>query len=255
MKKEWSPDWQLTNELQGIILISFSLLIFKLYVKQTLTLLIAPKMIPFLLVSMAALFFLGFFRLLNSNLKGADCDCDVCDQSTTPIRLLAPYILFFSPLFFFYTIQDFSIHQELLSNNGYASVQKEEKGENTRNVQLKNKIIITDQNFFQVMNHLNTSLDSAAGTEIEINGFVYREKNFSVQEAVIARQVMTHCIADTSIFGYLVKGEVQSLKTGGWYHISGTIEKEEKDGEIMPVLHMKRASAIEEPLNPFLYNF
>ncbi|MFT8321878.1 MAG: TIGR03943 family protein [Bacillus sp. (in: firmicutes)] len=254
MKIRWSPNWQFSNELQGIILISFSLLIFKLYVKNSLTLLIAPKMIPFLLFSMVILFLLGFFRLLNSNLQGADCDCDVCDQNSSIIKLLLPYLLFFSPLFFFFTIQDFSINKDLLSNTGYTSENQQEAGENTVDIKVNNTIVVNDENFFSVMDVLNNELDTMGGTEIEMSGFIYREENFSSEEAVIARQVMTHCIADTSIYGYMLTGDIKSLKTGGWYHIAGIIEKANKDGVVMPVLQVKQIKPIEQPKDPYLYD-
>ncbi|MGP7815575.1 TIGR03943 family putative permease subunit [Niallia sp. 01092] len=254
LKIRWSPNWQFSNELQGIILISFSLLIFKLYVKNTLTLLIAPKMIPFLLFSMAALFLLGFFRLLNSNLQGADCDCDVCDQNTSIIKLLAPYLLFVSPLFFFFTIQDFSINKELLSTAGYISDTKQGTEQDLENIIVNKKLVVNDENFFMVMDLLNNKLDSLVGTEIEINGFIYREENFSANEAVIARQLMTHCVADTSIYGYLLSGDVQSLKTGSWYKVSAIIKKEEKDGGTMPVLQIKGVKQIEKPIEQYLYD-
>jgi len=113
MKKiKWSPIWQLTNELQGIVLIGFSLLLFKLLVKGDISLFVSYKMEPYLFITMVVMFMLGFFRLVNSNLKGADCDCDVCDETISPLKLVLSYSLFLSPLFLFFTLTDYSINKE-----------------------------------------------------------------------------------------------------------------------------------------------
>lgn len=83
MKENQVPIWQFNNELQGILLIGFSLVIFKLYVTKKILIILEPKMIPFLLFAMVSLFIIGFFRLLNSDLKGVECDCEVCDPSSS----------------------------------------------------------------------------------------------------------------------------------------------------------------------------
>lgn len=253
MKISWSPNWQLSNELQGIVLISFSLLLFKLFVKNMMTMLVAPKLIPFLLISMVGMFILGFFRLLNSNLKGADCDCDVCDQNTSTFKQLLPYLLFFSPLFFFFTIEDFSINKDLLSTNGYVS---ETTNSDVRNSDIieKNEIIVKDTNFFSVMDILNNQLDDVVGRKIIMDGYIYREEGFKENEAVLARKVMTHCVADLSTYGYMLEGDVSKLKTGAWYTITATIQKKKIDGTVMPVLQVKKVEKSEKPLEEYIYD-
>ncbi|KAB7673124.1 TIGR03943 family putative permease subunit [Bacillus sp. B1-b2] len=255
MKIKWSPTWQLANELQGIVLIGFSLLIFKLLVKGEMIALVAPKMVPYLFVSMTFMFLLGFFRLLNSNLKGADCDCDVCDENVPPLKLALSYLLFFSPLFLFFTLPDLSINKDLLPNLEY------EKGISTlpsivlkeQSFHQEDSIQVTEENFFQVMDQLNTNLDSMQGKEISMMGFIHREKSFSSEEAVIARNAMTHCIADLSIYGYMIKGDVGALTSEHWYEIVGTIEKQEIDGEVMPVINVQSASNTKEPQEEYIY--
>jgi len=253
MKISWSPNWQLSNELQGVILISFSLLLFKLFVKDMIKMLVAPKLVPFLLLSMVFMFILGFFRLLNSNLKGADCDCDVCDQSTSTVKQLLPYLLFFSPLFFFFTMEDFSINKELLSTNGYVSEIKNNDDRN-HDANVEEKIIVKDANFFSVMDLLNNQLEEVEGKEIVMNGYIYREDGFKDNEAVLARKIMTHCVADLSIYGYMLNGDISKLKTGAWYTITATIQKKEMDGTAMPVLKVKKIEKSEKPLDEYIYD-
>lgn len=255
MKIRWSPTWQLANELQGIVLIGFSLLIFKLLVKGEMIALVAPKMVPYLFISMVFMFLLGFFRLLNSNLKGADCDCDVCDENVPPLKLALSYVLYFSPLLLFFTLPDLSINKDLLPNLEY------EKGNSTlpsivtreQNFHQEDSIKVTEENFFQVMDQLNTNLDALEGKEINMMGFVHREDSFSSEEAVIARNAMTHCIADLAIYGYMIKGDVDALASENWYEIIGTIERQEIDGVTMPVINVQSASNAEKPQEEYIY--
>lgn len=93
-------DWQLANELQAIILISLSLVLFKLFTTGQITAMLESRLIPYAFFSMVAMFLLGFFRMMNSDMYGADCDCDACDQGGTGLFGLLQYgVLFFLPIF------------------------------------------------------------------------------------------------------------------------------------------------------------
>ncbi|WP_312094408.1 TIGR03943 family putative permease subunit [Niallia sp.] len=254
MKIKWSPTWQLANELQGIVLIGFSLLIFKLLVTGEVTRLVAPKMVPFLYVTMILLFFLGFFRLLNSNLKGADCDCDVCDENTSFMKLTLSYLLFFSPLFLFFTLQDMTFNKSILPNVQYEHGQTSSASQaSSIATDEENAIVIDDNNYLQMMDMINTNLDNMIGKEIAITGFIHREDSFTDKEAVIARYVMTHCIADLGIYGYMMDGDLSSLQSDQWYSIKGRIEKKEFEGQTMPIIKLEQAEKAAAPEQDYLY--
>ena len=262
MRLRWSPLWQLSNEMQGIIMIGFSLLIFKLYAKNMITAFVAPKMEPYLLISMGALFLLGFFRLLHSNLKGADCDCDVCDENGPPWKLARNYCFVLAPLVLFFSINDYSLHDEALSkltahdgNTTELANSPQTKGEVQAVVNDKKQIEVGDDNYFQVMDVLNNKLDDVEGASIVIKGFIYREDGFSENEAVIARYVMTHCIVDLSIYGYMLNGDLHAAKTNGWYEIRGTVIKQEMDGQVMPAIQVDSVKTADPPKDEYLYMF
>lgn len=254
VKIKWSPTWQLANELQGIVLIGFSLLIFKLLVKGDVGQLVAPKMVPLLCITMILMFFLGFFRLLNSNLKGADCDCDVCDENSSFLNLTFSYLLFISPLFLFFTLQDMSIDKSILPNIQFEQGQTVSVSQDhLKTSGKKDMITIEDDNYLQTMDMIHTKLDDMAGKEVMITGFIHREESFTNNQAVIARYVMTHCIADLGLFGYMLKGEVDELQNNQWYVIKGKLEKEEYEGQIMPVIKLEKAEETIAPAEEYLY--
>ncbi|WP_400241636.1 TIGR03943 family protein [Niallia sp. JL1B1071] len=254
MKIKWSPTWQLANELQGIVLIGFSLLIFKLLVTGDVSRLVAPNMVPFLYITMILLFFLGFFRLLNSNLKGADCDCDVCDENASLMNLALSYFLFFSPLFLFFTLQDMSINKSILPNVQYEHGQTSSASQAISSVTNEETMItIEDDNYLQTMDMINSNLDNMNGKEITITGFIHREESFTDNEAVIARYVMTHCIADLGIYGYMIEGDVSDLQSDQWFSLTGILDKKEYEGQVIPVIKVEEAKKMAAPEEDYLY--
>ncbi|MCM3364765.1 TIGR03943 family putative permease subunit [Niallia sp. MER TA 168] len=252
MKIKWSPTWQLANELQGIVLIGFSLLIFKLLVTGDVTRLVEPNMVPFLYITMFLLFFLGFFRLLNSNLKGADCDCDVCDENASLMNLALSYFIFFSPLFLFFTLQDMSFNKSILPNVQYEHGQTSSVSQAISEAE-EDMMIIDDDNYLQSMDRINSNLDNMIGKEITITGFIHRQESFTDKEAVIARYVMTHCIADLGIYGYLIEGDVGGLQSDQWFSLKGKLDKKEYEGQVIPVIKMDKAEKTVAPEEDYLY--
>jgi hypothetical protein len=107
MKEKQFPIWQFNNELQGILLIGISLVIFKLFVSKKVLFILEPKMLPFLLFAMVSLFIIGFFRLINSDLNGADCDCEVCDPSSSLFIIIMKSSIFIFVIILSLVLNDF----------------------------------------------------------------------------------------------------------------------------------------------------
>ncbi|CRK80810.1 DUF1980 domain-containing protein [Neobacillus massiliamazoniensis] len=107
MKEKQVPIWKFSNELEGIILIGFSLVIFKLYISKKILIILEPEMLPFLLFAMVSLFIIGFFRILNSDLNGADCDCEVCDPSSSMGIIIMKSSLFILVIILSFVVNDF----------------------------------------------------------------------------------------------------------------------------------------------------
>ncbi|WP_019155925.1 hypothetical protein [Robertmurraya massiliosenegalensis] len=63
MMKNSINNWQIANELQGVILVSFSLVIYKLYLSNQIMLILSSNMIPFVLISMVGMFIMVGFGL------------------------------------------------------------------------------------------------------------------------------------------------------------------------------------------------
>lgn len=129
-------------------------------------------------------------------------------------------------------------------------------------------ITVTDDNFLDMMTVFDLYLDDLIGEEVEIMGFVYREKSMRVNQLVVARFSMTCCTADSQVFGMLVEGEeTRQFDRDQWVQVRGVLEsttyvyKEESGDDeepyeiefILPVLNIKEIYEVDAPDTPYVY--
>ncbi|MFS0590129.1 TIGR03943 family protein [Cytobacillus horneckiae] len=250
-------DKQINNELQGIILICFGLLIFKLFLSQQISLILSPKMIPFTAFSMIAFFILGAYRMFSNDSMSNGCGCDGCDTKSAGIKRYLQYsILFILPLVIGFNLESYNLSLDSITKRGVSSdVTLRSDGDLLSEVvNFQEKTIeVTDSNFFKVMQVLNENMQEVEGFTINMKGFVYRDVNFNENEAVIARQAMSCCVADSSVFGYMLKGEVNTLETGKWYELKGRVENIEMGDEMTPVIKVISTKEMKEPKELYIY--
>ncbi|WP_243291124.1 TIGR03943 family protein [Bacillus sp. FJAT-47783] len=88
--------------LRGVILLGFSLLMFKLIVTGNMTKYIAPKMLPYSYFSLITFFILGCLQIWKSRAKNTDdvtaCDCEGHELPKTRGRAIFIYSLFIFPV-------------------------------------------------------------------------------------------------------------------------------------------------------------
>ncbi|WP_079710518.1 TIGR03943 family putative permease subunit [Paraliobacillus ryukyuensis] len=93
-----------------------------------------------------------------------------------------------------------------------------------------------------------------AGKEIKLTGFVYREEGFSTNQFVLGRFVITHCVADASIVGFLANLEgAEKFAEDTWMEVTGAIYLENYQGNILPAIKITDGHTITEPQQPYLY--
>lgn len=92
------------------------------------------------------------------------------------------------------------------------------------------------------------------GRKIKMNGFVYREDDFSPSQLVLARFYMIHCVADTSVVGFLTEfEEANEFTEDTWLEIEGTLDVTRYNGAEFPVIKAEAWHVIEEPEEPYTY--
>ncbi|MGG4265563.1 TIGR03943 family putative permease subunit [Peribacillus simplex] len=242
-----------TQRLEGLLLLGLGLMIFKLYVSGHLTKLIAPKMIPYALAALFAFLVISFLRMKNQKQGPHHCDC-ASNGESSPSALVLKYSLFFIPILLGFILTDFTLSGEVLAKRGMASQQPQkvssyDKGKHADG----EKITVTDDNYFEVLDDLLNNLDTIKGKEIELTGFIYREDTFTEKQMAISRLSMSCCVVDATLYGYIVNGNVEGMKTNDWYTITGTLKKGSYKGEDVPVINIIGAKKIKAPKDVYLY--
>ena len=101
---------------------------------------------------------------------------------------------------------------------------------------------------------IDTDPEAFVGKKIKMNGFVYREEGLNSNQLVLARFYMIHCVADTSVVGFLSESEAfENIEEDTWLEIEGTLDMTSYDGYELPIIKAEDWTIIEEPDDPYIY--
>ncbi|MFE8702063.1 TIGR03943 family putative permease subunit [Cytobacillus sp. FJAT-54145] len=306
--------------LRGVILLGFTMLIFKLMITGEIANFIAPRMYPFMYFAIAVFLLLGIIQIWTSSSKKNDegsCSCCSHDHhhKNSPLKNIFIYSVFVIPILTGFAFSDQLMDSSIVQKRGITfagTSQASEKNELARDesaeigsenekslaeqyledpdkymeeldervssdsneveddvpigppdgyydemlaeLVVKDKIVVTDDQFIQTLNVLEMHIEEFQGKEIEIKGFVYREDGFLEDEAVVARFGMSCCVADASVYGAFSTGNLlKNIETDGWVEITGTIGKKEYNGYILPYIQVTSLNEIDPPKEAYVY--
>ncbi len=115
-------------------------------------------------------------------------------------------------------------------------------------------IDLNDQNFVSYTDTIHFFPEKFAGKRIKISGFVYKEPGMSEEQLVVARFIITHCVADAGVIGFLAKwNEAGRLQKDTWIEIQGTLGVTTYDDAEMPVIQVDGWKKIQAPKDPYVY--
>lgn len=111
--------------LRGVILIGFSLLMFKLIVTGNMTKYIAPKMLPYSYFSLITFFILGCLQILKSRAKNigheAACDCNGHELPKSRGKAIFIYSLFIFPVLTGFMLPNVVLDSSVAMKRGFKS--------------------------------------------------------------------------------------------------------------------------------------
>jgi putative membrane protein len=137
-------------------------------------------------------------------------------------------------------------NQPVMTNDEYTAYKK--------SLAKSNNILLNDDVYAAYYESMHEDLDSYVGKEIELKGFVYKEEGFNEDQLVISRFLVSHCVADASIVGFLSQfQEASGLEADSWIKAKGTIEMAEYNGTMLPLLKVTEWESISEPDQPYIY--
>lgn len=122
--------------------------------------------------------------------------------------------------------------------------------------QLNNSSIIdfNDSIFSTYYEEISSNIAKYQGRKISLQGFVYKEEGFAKNQLVVSRFLVTHCVADASIIGFLSEfAEAEKIEKDTWIRIEGEIQQGTYMGNPVPLLKVSKWEEIKEPDAPYLY--
>ncbi len=118
----------------------------------------------------------------------------------------------------------------------------------------QDKILITGENYMEVMEAIYDFPSEFAGKTIEMVGFVYNDPD-NWQQFFLFRFGIIHCIADSGVYGLLVTGASQTFPDNSWVKASGKIKIAYHHSlkQSLPTLELEQIEEIQQPVNPYVY--
>ena len=139
-----------------------------------------------------------------------------------------------------------------LPNNNYLS--QEEYNKKLQLLNESDTIQMTNDIFSTYYGEINDSPQIYAGKKIKMSGFVFKEEGFTSNQLVISRFLITHCIADASIIGFLSEFDgADTIQEDTWLEIEGVLEMGNYGGSELPLIKVTSLNVIDEPSEPYLY--
>ena len=118
----------------------------------------------------------------------------------------------------------------------------------------QSSIVITDENYLEVMEVIYDFPNEFEGKEIEFTGFVYNDPNHANSQFVFRFGIM-HCIADSGVFGLLTTGSTNQYENNTWVRVKGKIRNHyhKELNQVLPTLEVQSFIKVDKPENPYVY--
>ncbi|MGJ9383837.1 TIGR03943 family putative permease subunit [Salipaludibacillus sp. CF4.18] len=109
-------------------------------------------------------------------------------------------------------------------------------------------------NFSDYTNAIQTSPELFVGKRINMEGFIFSDKAVANGHPMLARFIVTHCVADAHVTGVVLSSSDKSLeKEKGWISVRGIIDVHQLEGQLVPFIHVQQWNSIDEPTEPYVY--
>lgn len=115
-------------------------------------------------------------------------------------------------------------------------------------------IIVTSENYMEVMEAIYDYPNEFSGKAIEIVGFVYNDPDQPNQQFLF-RFGIIHCIADSGVYGLLSTGQKEQFSDNTWVQAKGTITITYHQflQQSLPTLELSEINQVAQPENPYVY--
>jgi putative membrane protein len=153
------------------------------------------------------------------------------------------------------TNQDPILQDDTATVTGYENEKSEAEYDKLMKQLEKSPLIDFNDSFFSTYyEEISSNIDKFQGRKVSLNGFVYKEEGFSQNQLVVSRFLVTHCVADASIIGFLSEfPEASKIEKDTWIKVEGVIETSTYMDTPIPLIKVTKWQEIKEPESPYLY--
>jgi putative membrane protein len=130
----------------------------------------------------------------------------------------------------------------------------EEYNKKIKELETGSTIIFNDSIYSSYYEEISSDIDKFQGRKVSLYGFVYKEEGFAEDQLVVSRFLVTHCVADASIIGFLSEfPDAATIEKDTWIKIEGVIETGSYMDTPIPLVKVSKWEITEEPAVPYLY--
>ncbi|WP_282033678.1 TIGR03943 family putative permease subunit [Metabacillus indicus] len=143
-----------------------------------------------------------------------------------------------------------------LEDDHHAEEKPDDYYQNQKNELLKmDTIILTNENYTSVLDVLDRFPKEFEGKQIELTGFVHREKDFKQTQFVVARSGDPCCKDEhDGLYGLFSAAEnAADFKDRQWVSVTGELQTTMYSSTEIPYLQIKEISKIDPPSQPYVY--
>ncbi|MEW9671479.1 TIGR03943 family protein [Ammoniphilus sp. 3BR4] len=122
---------------------------------------------------------------------------------------------------------------------------------NERQIQMAN----ADRNFVSKYDTISLYPEQFKGMPIEMMGFVYKEEGLmKSNQLVLSRFIITHCVADAGLLGFLAQmDEASQLEKDTWIQVKGTLDLTTYGDMELPIIKVREWKVVDPPKDPYVY--
>lgn len=115
-------------------------------------------------------------------------------------------------------------------------------------------LVVTDDSFLDAMLIISAYLDAFQGRYLEFSGFVFHDQSMAANELAVARIAVTCCLADSTVYGLLVRSPRLPLPANDvWVRVRGRIGKTRFMEEDIPLIAAEELDVAASPEQPYVY--
>jgi putative membrane protein len=131
---------------------------------------------------------------------------------------------------------------------------KDEYNHLIQKLEQSTSIEMTEEVFSSYYEEIHMDVEKFKGREIKLTGFVYKGEGLQPNQLVLSRFLITHCVADASIIGFISElPEASLLEEDTWVEATGILVITPYDGLELPMIKVTEWKVVTEPEEPYLY--